>query len=171
MPGLERKKIDNFKHFEEEYAPDQKVVQFVVGGITLLPDEVPMQMADQIESKKPLEWLQRYFANQDSNFAIGLRVHKRGPQSMWVMAKYEQSDIIIASPQGLNKVNEGNLSSLHTVIIDSIDWILDSQQKEFIKQLQRLHVRPGLIVDQNITSIGKPYLEGVPEAVCQFITF
>lgn len=51
-------------------------------------------------------------------------------------------------------------------MIDSIDWILDSQQKEFIKQLQRLHVRPGLIVDQNITSIGKPYLEGVPEAVC-----
>lgn len=66
---------------------------------------------------------------------------------MWVMAKYEQSDIIIASPQGLNKVNEGNLSSLHTVVIDSIDWILDSQQKEFIKQLQRLHIRPGLIVD------------------------
>lgn len=46
LPGLERKKIDNFKHFEEEYAPDQNVVQFVVGGIMLLPDEVPMQMAD-----------------------------------------------------------------------------------------------------------------------------
>ena len=80
-----------------------------------------------METKKPLEWIQHFCGSQDNEFVMTLSVHKRGPHAVVLGNKVEKADVIIASPEGAFGLNNAMLSSLHTVFIDSVDYIIDQE--------------------------------------------
>ncbi|CAL6053818.1 Conserved_hypothetical protein [Hexamita inflata] len=171
FPDLTRKNIGRFRRFEEDCAPDNDVVQFEVAGQSLLPDEIPDMFHDKVESKKPLEWMQHFVGDNDNEFHITLNIHKRGPHATMLFNNPDKSDVIIASPLGVDNLNENVLNSFHTVFIDSIDYIIDAQFPALKRTLQKLHRMPKIIQNQNIKTISELYLNGVQQTGCQFIAF
>lgn len=68
----------------------------------------------------------------DDDFVLTLSVHKRGPHAIRLNTPMKKADIIVCSPQGIfNEIKkdadvQNFLSSFHTVMIDSIDYINDT---------------------------------------------
>lgn len=73
-----------------------------------------------------------------------MALHKRGPHAIRLSAPPRKSDVMVCSPLGLLEAMAAKpdladcLSSVHTVMLDSIDYVMDRQFLMLRKALEAL---------------------------------
>lgn len=104
-------------------------------------DEADKQKASFHKTDKSFDFVETFSGNQDDAFKIGLRYYKK---RLHFYSSFYKSDIIVASPLGLNLMLQDNeydfMSSIEVILIDRLDVIKFQNWRFLLDLIEKINL-------------------------------